>query len=100
MEDDAPDRFLLYECRVPAVFWGEEWAAAQAEKPEYKPEYITRMLEFKKATKSTKAHYKCKTRDGRSMSSPWRNWWSSRLRACLKVSKRIVLVFTPKKSIC
>ena len=27
-------------------------------------EHITRMLEFKKATKSTKAHYKCKTRDG------------------------------------
>ena len=64
MEDDAPDRFLLYECRVPAVFWGEEWAAAQAEKPEYKPEYITRMLEFKKATKTKKASYKCKTREG------------------------------------
>ena len=64
MEDDVPDRFLLYECRVPAEFWGKEWAAAQAEKPEYKPEYITRMMEFKKATKSTKAHYKCKTRDG------------------------------------
>ena len=27
-------------------------------------EYITRMLEFKKATKSKKTHYKCKTRAG------------------------------------
>ena len=64
MEDDAPDRFLLYECRVPAAFWGADWAAAQEGKPDYQAEYITRMLEFKKATKSTKAHYKCKTREG------------------------------------
>ena len=64
MEDDAPDRFLLYECRVPAAFWGEAWAASEAEKPGAQLEYITRMLEFKKATKKREAHYKCKTREG------------------------------------
>jgi hypothetical protein len=64
MEDDAPDRFLLYECRVPAAFWGVEWAAAEAEKPGAQLEFITRMLEFKKATKRREASYKCKTRGG------------------------------------
>ena len=64
MDDDAPDRFLLYECRVPAAFWGEDWAALEAEKPEGKLEYITRMMKFVKATKKKPAYYRRVTREG------------------------------------
>ena len=64
MEDDVPDRFLLYECRVPAAFWGEEWAALEAEKPDGQLDFITRMLKFVKATKKQDAYYRCLTRGG------------------------------------
>ena len=67
MEDDAPDRFLLYECRVPAAFWGVEWAALEAEKPGAQLKFITRMLKFNKATKFKKASSKCKTREGEAV---------------------------------
>ena len=63
MDDDAPDRFLLYECRVPATLWGVEWAALEAEKPGGKVEFITRMMTFVKATKKKPAYYRCLTRD-------------------------------------
>ena len=64
MEDDAPDRFLLYECCVPAAFWRVEWAALEAEKPGAQLKFITRMHKFNKATKFKKASSKCKTREG------------------------------------
>jgi hypothetical protein len=64
MDDDTPDRFLLYECRVPAAFWGKEWAALEAGKPDGQLDFITRMLKFVKATKKQDAYYRCLTRGG------------------------------------
>ena len=65
MSDDEEDRFLQYECRVPAAFWGEAWAAQEALKPDAPTEYVVRFMKYKKATKKTKLHYEFVTRAGK-----------------------------------
>ena len=64
MSDEEEDRFTKYECRFPTAFWGEAWAAAEAEKPDAPTEYIVRLLSYHKATKRTAAHYVWRTRAG------------------------------------
>lgn len=70
MSDDEEDRFLKYECRFPTAFWGEEWAASEAEKPDAPKEYIARLLKYTKPTKKTEAYYNFKTREGETGKIP------------------------------
>ena len=72
MSDEEEDRFTKYECRFPAAFWGEAWAAAEAEKPDAPTEYIVRLLKYKKATKRIAAYYEFKTRAGETGKIPLR----------------------------